>query len=150
MRRALLICLSIILLAFLWYKESRTFYNIEDNNCITVWKYNNRYYIIPGKYYGLLKPTVNFLESPVENYITIYYSKELPNSLVFRSERDIKVINNKKDSFLFLNYNENIAKFDKLLYLPAATKNNDIKPNVYLLDIFLKENFAINKDGKKL
>jgi hypothetical protein len=43
-----------------------------------------------------------------------------------------------------------VKKFDAILYIPNAKKNNDIKSNARLMDIFIQEDYALDKDGKKL
>ena len=134
-----------------WYGESRKFYRLDDGTSVTVWKtYNNICYIIPGRYYGILKPSDNFIESSNLNFLTIYFSSELPNALIFKSEEPLKVSNASKEKMTFYAYESNKRKFDSILYLPNAKRNNDIKSDAQLLDIFVLENYAMDKNGKYL
>ena len=43
-----------------WYGESRKFVPFPNGNYVTVWKtYNNKCYVIIGKYYGLFTPPLD-------------------------------------------------------------------------------------------
>jgi len=57
MKRKLLFFALGITLLVTWFGESRKFFCLEDGNCVTVWKTFNGCYIIPGKYYGIVKPS---------------------------------------------------------------------------------------------
>jgi hypothetical protein len=58
MKRLLLIFSILIIVVLIWYGESRKFFCLNNSKCVTVWKtYNNVCYIVPGKYYGLIKPS---------------------------------------------------------------------------------------------
>lgn len=151
MKRVMLYFSIFILLIVGWYGESRSFFCLDNGKCITVWKtYNNVCYIIPGKYYGLLKPSENVIESSNNNNLTIYFTSELPNAFVYKSEQELKINNSKKGEFIFYDYNSDVKKFDTILYIPNAKKNNDIKSNAQLIDVFIRDNFALDKDGKRL
>ena len=151
MKKILLTFSVILILLLMWYGESRKFFCIDGNRCITVWKtYNNTCYIILGKYYGLFKPSENFIKTTNTNNITIFFSSELPNSIIYRSDYPSKVNSNNKDKIIFYDYNSDTMKFNNLLYLPNAKNNNDIKESAGLMDIFIHDNYAIDKNGKKL
>lgn len=148
MKRLLFVFLILIVLTLVWYGESRRFFCVDNGNCITVWKtYNNVCYIIPGKYYGIIKPSQNFFQSTNTNNLTIFFTNELPNALIYKSDQDLKINNSNKDEFIFYDYNQDVKKFDTILYMPNAKKNNDIKSNASLMDIFIQEDYALNKDG---
>jgi hypothetical protein len=151
MKRALLLLSILIVIVLGWFGESRNFFCLDNGNCITTWKtYNNVCYIIPGKYYGLVKPSKNYIQSTNNNTLTIYMSSELPNTIVYKSNQPLKVVNSDKKEFYFYDYNLEVEKFDNIMYMPNAKKNNDIKENVRLIDLFIQENYAIDKNGKKL
>ena len=87
MKRLMLYFSIFTLLIMGWYGESRSFYCLDNGKCITVWKtYNNVCYIIPGKYFGILKPSKNVIESSNNNNLTIYFTSELPDAFVYKSE----------------------------------------------------------------
>src|ERR1700720_4395948 len=97
--KKLLLCLSIfIILALIWYGESRKFFCLNNGKCVTVWKtYNNVCYIIPGRYYGIIRPSDNFIESSNNNFLTIYFTSELSNVFTYKSEQTLKINNISKD-----------------------------------------------------
>lgn len=151
MKKVLLTVLVILILLLAWYGESRKFFCLGGGRCITVWKtYNNTCYVIPGKYYGLFKPTENFIQTTNTNSLTIFFTNQLPNAVIYRSDQAVKITNDNKSKITFYDYQSDAIKFDSLLYLPNAKKNKDIKKDVGLIDVFIHDNYAIDKDGKKL
>jgi hypothetical protein len=113
-------------------------------------QYNNVCYIIPGKYYGIVRPSRQYIESTNTNYLTIYFSAELPMAFVFKSAEDVKVNSGVKNEFTFYDYIRDSSRFDKILYMPNAEKRSDIKADAAMMDIDVRENYAIDKSGKKL
>jgi hypothetical protein len=105
---------------------------------------------VPNKYYGLFKPSENYLETTNNNNLTIYLTNQMPNALIYKSELQVSVINNDKGKCSFYDYNRDAKRFDQLLYIPNAKRNNDVKSNVQLIDIFIHDNFAQDKNGIKL
>ncbi len=151
MKKILIITLMVIILIVTWYGESRKFFSCDDGNYVTVWKtYNNTCYIIPGKYYGLIKPTTNFIESSNTNDLTIYFTKSLPNVFIVTSEQHLKINNDNKDKAVFFDYNVNKENYNKLLYKPGAKRVNDIKDDAGLIYIDVLNNHATDKNGKPL
>lgn len=150
MKRVLLLS-TLIAIILICYGESRKFFCLENDKCITVWKtYNNICYIIPGKYYGVLRPSKGYIQTLNTNNITIYFTSELQNALVFRSEQSLKISNSDKGNFIFYDYTQDEKKFDSILYLHDAKKNSDVKDNVGLIEVFIQENYALDKLGRKL
>jgi len=151
MKTFLLSILVLIALSIVWLGESRRFYCFDNDNYITVWKtYNNVCYIIPGKYYGLLKPSQCYIKSTNSNNMTIYMSNELPNSLIYRSDEAINVIGGNHSNFTFVDYNSNTNGFHSMLYETNSKLLKGVKGGVDYMDIFIKENYAIDKNGKHL
>jgi|SRR5450432_2918417 len=151
MKRILIVSAALVILVAVWYGESRRFFCVSDDKCVTVWKtYGNLCYIIPGKYYGILRPSDNFIKTSNTNNLTIYFSNEIPNGLVYKSENELTIINEKENKFIFYDYTSDTKKYDKILYIPNAVKSNDIKVDADLIYIFIKENFALGKNGKRL
>ena len=151
MKRILIVFATLFFLGAVWYGESRKFYCLDNGECITVWKtYNNVCYIIPGRYYGILKPSENFIESTNTNFLTIYFTSEIPNGIVYKSEEPLRITNASKYKMIFYDYNSSIQKFDSILYKPHAKRNNDIKDDAWLMDLFIQENYVLDKTGKHL
>jgi hypothetical protein len=151
MKRLLLCVFIIVALMAIWYGQSRKFFCLHNGKCVTVWKtYNNVCYIVPGKYYGILKPSDNFIETSNTNQLMIFFTTELPKAFIFKSEQELKIINNNKDEIVFYNYRLDTAGFDKRLYMPNAKLNSDLKDNSALMYVFIHDNYAMDKSGKHL
>ena len=84
--KVLFIIISIIFGLLLWSELSRDFYCLEKDKCITVWKTSWGCYIIPGKYYGLISPSDDYIKTTNTQYLTIYFSDEMPKTLIIRNE----------------------------------------------------------------
>ena len=150
MKRILLFFALVITLIIIWLGESRRFFCLEDGYCVTVWKTYNVCYIIPGKYYGIVKPSGQYIESSNTNLITIFFSKELPAAFIFQSSGEVKIYDGVKHEFTFYDYTKDTSRFDKILYMPNAVKRSDIKADAGLMDIDIRENYATDRSGKKL
>ena len=149
--KKLLIFFSVLLLIVIWNGESRKFYCLDNETCVTVWKtYNNACFIIPGKYYGIIKPSRNHIETTNTNLLTIYFSKELSQALIVQCEQGVNIKNENRNDFTFYRFETDTGKFINLLYLPEAKKRSDMKRGAGLIDIDIRENYAVDKDGKKL
>ena len=150
--KKIMIVLAVVVAALLvWYGESRKFFCVENGKCITLWKtFNNVCYIIPGKYYGLTRPSTNFLESTNTNNIMVFFSSGLPNAFVYKSEQPLKINNDDKRGFGFYDYNADEKRFDSLLYIPNARTVQDVKEDVQYLDISIHENYATDKNGRRM
>lgn len=151
MKKILLFLTIIIISTVVWFGESRKFFSLENGEYITVWKtYNNVSYVIPGKYYGITKPSKRFIESSNTNYITIYHSAELPNAFIFQSSEEVKVNNVVKNDVVFYDYTKDTSRFDKILYVANPKNRSDLKTGAELMNINIHENYATDKTGKKL
>ncbi len=80
--------------------------------------------------------------------MTIFFSDELPNALIFSSEQKVKVYNGNKIKWDFYAYNSDEKKFDEILYKPYAKLFSDIKENADLIEVDVLENYATDKRGK--
>jgi hypothetical protein len=101
--KKLLIFFSVLLLIVIWNGESRKFYCLDNETCVTVWKtYNNACFIIPGKYYGIIKPSRNHIETTNTNLLTIYFSKELSQALIVQCEQGVNIKNENRMISLFI------------------------------------------------
>jgi hypothetical protein len=151
MKRNLIVFATLLFVVAVWYGESRKFYCLDNGRCITIWKtYNNVCFIVPGKYYGIVKPSGNYIESSNTNLLTIYFSKEMPRSLIIQCEQELKINNEKTDAFTFYRYETDTGRFNSLLYFSSAKKRSDMKSGAGLMYIDIHENYALDKYGKKL
>lgn len=160
MRKILRIVLLLVVLIaalLLYFDQSRRFYCAGKNRCITVWKrVGGICYIIPGKYYGLIKPSDNYIKTTNvssrfgNNYFTFFFTDEMPNTIMFNTEGEFEIKNSDKGKIVFLDYHEDVKRLDKILYIQNAKETDDLKENADLILLDTKENYATDKNGKKL
>ena len=152
--KKLLISLVVIALIFIWVLEKRKFYPIGNGSYVTVWKtVPGVCYIIPNKYYGLMKPTANFIETTNDNYLVLFFSEELPDKIIYWENRQGMAINVDSQSNgkgIFINYNSNHDSLHNILYKVNPKTVRDLKANAYLLDIDIEASSAFDKNGKDL
>ena len=118
---------------------------------MTVWKtYNNVCYIIPGKYYGLVRPTNGYMQCSNTNLITFYFSSELPDAIIHQSGYDVKIYNDSLNPIKFYDFSIDTSRYLKILYLPTARRRSDLKPDAELMDINIREEYAADRTGKHL
>lgn len=152
--KKLVIILLVIALILVWILEKRKFYPVGNGKYVTVWKtVGGVCYVVPNKYYGLLKPAANFIETTNDNYLVLFFSEELPDKIIYwenRQGKSIKIDNQSKEKSLFINYMSNHDSLRNVLYVPNPKTVRDLKNNAYLLDLDIEANSASNKDGKDL
>lgn len=149
--KKILIILFVLISVLIWYGEKRSFYCLSVGKCVTVWKtYGNTCYIIPYNYYGLFKPSGNYMITTNTNDLAIYWTEQLGDSIVVRCDKNYEIKNNNEKKTLLIDYNGNKDKFHEIFYKPNAKKFNDIKNNIKLIEISIKENYATDKNGNKL
>jgi hypothetical protein len=119
-----------------------------------VWKrLGNKCYIIPGKYYWILRPSDNYLKTSNTQYLTLYFSEKLPKKIIVRNQGissgkdEYEIRNNPKGDWELLEYSE---RYKLILYQTHARKFKDVKTTTNYLDLAIKENYAIDKTGRKL
>jgi hypothetical protein len=151
MKRIFLFLVLLLFALIIWVSESRKIYCLRNGDCVTVWKtYNRTCYIIPGKYYGIVRPSGPYMESPISNLLTIFFSTELPKKVIFQSSEEVKINNVVKNEFTFYDYTKDTSRFDKILYTPNPKNRTDLKADAEMIDINILENYATDKSGKKL
>ena len=129
----LLICLALAIPA-IWYGESRRFFCLSNGRCLTVWKtYNNVCYIVPGKYYGLVRPADGYMQCSNTNLITFYFSSDLPGAIIFESGYEVKIHEVALNQIKFYDFSIDTSRYLKLLYLPNAKRSSDLKPDAELI-----------------
>jgi len=149
-----LVGLILLLFVLIGLDQSRTFYCLSENQCITVWKrLGNKCYIVPGKYYWILRPSDNYLETSNTQYLTLYYSEKLPKKIIVRNQGipngkdEYKIRSNPKEDWELLEYSE---RYKLILYQTQAHKFKDVKATTNYLDLDIEENYAKDKTGRKL
>ncbi|WP_430613554.1 hypothetical protein [Flavobacterium sp. JP2137] len=133
----------------------RIFYCLSDRECITVWKKTNgEVYIIPEKYEDNNEPRVSHIKTTNKQFLTLYFSKELPMKIIIRDEGNLgsnqkgyAIENKVKGEWELLEYSD---RYKNILYKSDAIKFKDVKSTTKYLIINIEENYALDKDGKKL
>lgn len=133
---------------FIWSDQSRSFFKATNGEYITMWKrWGGTCYLIPGKYYGVTKPSDGYVETANLADLTIYYSNKLPNLILLRKESNYKVINPLDKKFLFEDYISNEKKYDSIIYKKDAEKFSDVNEDACFLSINILEGYATNGTG---
>lgn len=150
MKKISVIFLIIILFILIWYGESRKFFCLEGDKCVTVWKtYNNVCYIVPGKYYGIVRPSsYNYIQTTNINDLDIIW-KVNSDSIIVNSDDTTFIVNNSSKGIKIIKYNLN-KKYNDSLLTSFDGKYHRYKKDVDYVSIFIKENYAIDKNGNKL
>ncbi len=149
MKKLLLIFFALIIIAIIWYGESRKFFCLDNGKCVTVWKtFNNICYIIPGKYYGIMRPsTYSYIKTTNINNLDIIW-KAHSDSIVVNSDDSVFIVNNFSKGVKINKYNLN-EKYNDSLFTYFDGKYNRYRKGINYISIFIQENYATDKDGKK-
>ena len=146
-KKNILIWLGLLLVVIYIY-WGRNIYCIGGNKCITVWKkFNNKSLVIPGRYFGMLKPSSCYIETENIGDIVVYWSDKLPEVIIIRCDGIYKIYY--PGNIKILDYKKSYA-YEKILYEIDSKKFNEVKPTSYLMDINIKENYAVDKFGEKI
>jgi hypothetical protein len=75
---------GIIGLLFVWNEQSRSFFKATNGEYVTMWKrWGGTCYLIPGKYYGITKPTDNYIETKIQLVGILYGIMKIQNMFCF-------------------------------------------------------------------
>ncbi|PQL93773.1 hypothetical protein [Apibacter adventoris] len=153
----LILIITIIGSGILYLFQEREYFCLTSNNCITVWKTTEGAYIIPGKYTSWFKPKTNcnYIKADNTQFLTLYYTNEIPGKIVVRDQgKEGGIEGRKYEIYNYVNLSPTFVEFSKeykkILYLPNAVKFNDLKYGVSFLDINIFENYATTSDGRIL
>jgi hypothetical protein len=116
MRKVILVLICVVF-GFVWYDESRDFICTDAGKCITDWKtYGHNRYIIPGKFYGLLKPSnsVNYVKAKYKSSGMVFIWKSGVDTLLAQIDSNDQIINNRQKGTLIMNYNSKQEYYDSL------------------------------------
>lgn len=134
----------------LWYDQSKNYYCLSEDKCITVWKrLGGDCYIISGKYSGLFRPSNDYLKTSNTQYLTLYYYDRLPENIIVRDQGTSGGFEGKYElrGNIFVEYTD---KYKESLYPEDAVYRKDIKEGVVFIDLNIKENYAKDNHGNKL
>jgi len=117
MKRVLIIFILLLIAIPIWYGESRNFSCTDSGKCVTVWKtYNNVCYVIPDKYYGLLKPSSrNYIKTTNKSLgVDLIWTKG-SDTIIAQVDGDSQIINNVSNKTVIANYQSN-EKYNDSIY----------------------------------
>jgi len=142
---------SAFLLFVIWIGEHRSFYCVGNDECITVWKrIGGICFIIPGKYYGIFKPSGTYIQTSNDNsLIVLYFITKFPKTIIIWGD-SYKIIKASKNVYTFIDFRKQEGKFKRIIYGPGAKKIGDLKKGVYILGLDIFGNLAFDKNGKEL
>ncbi|MFM1775104.1 MAG: hypothetical protein RJA53_714 [Bacteroidota bacterium] len=115
MIKALFLILFSFIFMLIWFGESRSFFCLNNSRCITVWKtFNNVCYIIPGKYFGFIKPsTSSFIQTTNINNVDIIWNSNFDTILVNTDDSNL-IVHNFSKSVRIIKYSQNKSYNDSL------------------------------------
>lgn len=139
---------GIIGLLFVWNEQSRSFFKATNGEYVTMWKrWGGTCYLIPGKYYGITKPTDNYIETKNTASGDFIWNNENSKYVLFSGGKDCKIINNDSTKIKIINYLDNKQKNDSL-YTEKYGYYNVYKKGVIRLSIDILEGYAGNGTGE--
>lgn len=139
--------LLLIVVLLVWFDQSRSYVGLSEDKYVTVWKrLGNKCYIIPGKYYGIFKPSDNYIKTTNTGYVDIIFVSE--KRLLIDIDAHAEIVQSSGKSLLEL-YSDNKAVNDSL-YTYFDGEYRKYKKGVDYLSIDIKENYARDKTGKKI
>ena len=139
----------LIVILSVWAEQSRSFYCLSEGKCVTVWKRSsNKCYIVLDKYYGLFKPTNNYVKTTNTAFIDIIWTDD--NRLLIDTEDDAEITQPSSDKNLTIElYTDNKTTNDSL-YTYFDGRYKRYNENVKYTRLYIKENYATNKRNKKI
>ncbi|HEY8398213.1 MAG TPA: hypothetical protein VIK80_09745 [Flavihumibacter sp.] len=149
MKKVILFVVILIGVLLLWYGESRKFICLNNGTCITVWKtFGNTCYIIPGKYYGITSPSVDHIRTTNTTLIDLYFSKSLPNTVIYRSTDSAVVKNAHPEVLVFADYISDMNRYQDLLFEDAGRQK--LKEDADLIFIDIHDSHSVDKHKNRL
>ncbi len=147
MRKTSLFVLITIFFIAVWYGELRTFVPLQNGKYVTVWKtYNNDCYIVIGKYYGLLKPSLDHAYIKTTNTSSAV-------DLIWKTDSDTILAQVDSGSVIYssisakvkiIDYNLNKVYNDNLYtYFDAKLKVKRYKKNINIVSVPINEMGAL-------
>ncbi|MBE4949567.1 hypothetical protein [Chryseobacterium culicis] len=146
--KILIILICVIAGLFLWFDQSRSFFKATNGEYITMWKrYGGTCYLIPGKYYGVRKPTDNYVETKNTASGDFIWNNENSKYVLFSGGKNCKIVNNDSTKIKIINYLDDEKKNDSV-YIEKIGYNYRYKKGVIRLSIDILEGYAGDGTGK--
>jgi hypothetical protein len=142
------VAIAFLVGGFIMFGQYRKFYCLLDGRCVTVWKrIGGTCFIIPGKYFGVFRPSTGYIKTTNDNNATIYWKKTLPSKIIVRIDPITKyeIINGSPETTIEDFNNNKVAYLNYILYPEGPAKFRDVHPDVEYIAIAIKENYARDK-----
>lgn len=121
----------------------KSYYCLPQNNCITVWKRSNGdIYIIYGKYKSKEILKNNYIAARNIDFVDVIF---IDQNKIIVSIEEKNIIKKSSDNLLEV-YDE--KKNDSLTYFDEHY--TQYKKGVNYISLYIKENYATDKNGKKI
>src|SRR5690554_2538954 len=104
--------LLLIVVLLVWFDQSRTFYCLSEDKCVTVWKrLGNKCYVVPRRYYGVFKPSDNYIKTTNTGYVDVILVND--NKLLIDIEHKAEILQRSSNGSIEL-YRDNKTVNDSL------------------------------------
>lgn len=149
MKKLIVIFLVLVIALLVWAGESRKFICLDNGKCITVWKtFGDVCYIIPGKYYGLLRPSKGHIKTTNGALIELYFINSSPDMIIYRSTNRVEVKSIQSRESIFQDFMADRDKYRKLLF--EDEKTNKLNDNVDYIFIDVRDSRSVDKYQNQL
>lgn len=146
--KILIVLVCFIAGLFLWFDQSRSFFKATNGEYITMWKrYGGTCYLIPGKYYGVTKPSDGYVETKNSASGDFIWNDIDSKYILFSGGKNCKIINGNSAKIKIVNYLDNEKKNDSI-YSEKIGYYNHYKKDVIFLSIDILEGYATDGTGK--
>ena len=150
MKRRITLILGALFLMIVCIGESRSFYCLGDNKCVTVWKtFGGICYVIPGRYYGLIEPrSRSYIKTTNKISLDIIWPSKTNNVIADFADGE-KVIKNTSEGPIIIDYASRAGYHDSL-FTHFDGKYHRYKKDLTYINISIPDNVAVNSKGEKL
>lgn len=139
----------ILTLWLIWLDQNRSFYCLDNNKCITVWKrIGGSCFVIPGKYYGVIKPSDNYILTTNTSMLDIIWEKE-PSHIIVSKDETSEIKNNSRDKIHIEDYQVKKEHYDSI-YTFFDGRILRYKKETVFMSLFIVDNYATDSSGNKL
>ncbi|OUJ70292.1 hypothetical protein [Hymenobacter crusticola] len=137
--------LLFLLLAIVWFGESRSFYYVASGRCVTLWKtYGGTCYIIPGRYYGLWKPVDNYINAQnTALMVSVFWYTDQPDVILVDTGAEAEIVNHSQKELM-------VQKKPSMNIYQLRRNDYQIRDDIELVNIRVFEAYATDKHGQAL
>jgi hypothetical protein len=143
--KKILILLFCIVLIIVWFGESRSFFE-NNGKTVTLWKtYGNTCYIIPGIYYGLVKPSsISYIKAFNISDAADLIWKNGSDTILVQLDKDAEIVNIKSDKTVLINYQIDQLQNDNIYtFFDSTIKVRRYKKDVNIISVSINNMGAL-------